>query len=146
MVSCSNNLVWECIKNNNAFLKKVNGRSKRSGTMRFSTEPTNLRSLSSFKHSGLANTQSVGIHTTEKNTAVLSIRSAKKSGNAVAVQSIPINKSFKKVVKTIESQTVSNYYRPDLKKDALAKYSCVYKANRVAKGIKKAVPVKKGRN
>lgn len=146
MVSCSNSLVWECIKNNNSFMKKVNGRSKRSGTMRFSVEKGNLRSISSFKQSGLANSKSVGISCTDKNTAVLSLKSAGKADSKAAVREIPINKSFKKVVKTIESTTVSNYYRPDLKRDALAKFSAVYKANRIAKNIKKGVACKKGRN
>ena len=146
MVACSDNLVWECIKNNNSFMKKVNGRTKRSGTMRFSVEKCNLRSLSSFKHSGLANTQAVGISSSEDDTAVLSLKVANKADKTAVVQDIPINKCFKKVVKTVESTVVSNYYRPDLKGDALAKFSAVYKANRIAKDVKKGVPVKKGRN
>ena len=145
MVTCADSLVWECIKNNNSFLKKVNGHSKRSGTMRFSVEKGNLRSLSSFKHSGLANSKAVGIECTDDNTAVLSLKTASKSGSTVAVQDIPINKSFKKVVKTIESKTLSNYYRPDLRRDALAKFSKVYQANRYAKDVKKVVAMKKGR-
>ncbi len=114
--------------------------------MRFSTEPNNLRSLSSYKHSGLANTQCVGITSTDKHTAVLSLRTSSKSSSSVGGSTIPINKSFQKVCDTVGKSIVTNYYRPDLKQDALAKYSCVYKANRVAKGVKKAVPVKKGRN
>ncbi len=145
MVTCSDSLVWECVKNNNSFMKKVNGRSKRSGTMRFSVEKGNLRSLSSFKQSGLANSKAVGIDTTDDNTAVMYLKTASKSGNTVAAQEIPINKKFTKVVSSIESKVVSNYYRPDLKRDALAKFSKVYQANRIAKGVKKAVPVKKGR-
>ena len=126
-------------------MKKVNGRTKRTGTMRFSVEKGNLRSLSSFKQSGLANSKAVGIDTTDDNTAVLSLKTASKSGSTVSVQDIPINKKFTKVVKTIESKVVSNYYRPDLKRDAFAKFSKVYKAKRIAREIKKAVPVKKGR-
>ena len=144
MVACSNNLVWECIKNNNSFMKKVNGRSRRTGTMRFSVEKANLRSLSSFKHSGIANDKAVGI-TVDENKATLNLKTASKSASSVSVAEIPINKSFKRVVKTIESSIVSNYYRPDLKSDALAKFSAVYKSNRIAKEIKKKVPVKKGR-
>ena len=146
MVACSDNLVWECIKNNNSFMKKVNGRSKRSGTMRFSVEKGNLRSLSSFKHSGIANSKAVGVSCSDKNSAVLSLKTASKSDNTIAVEDIPINKSFKRVAKTIEGKVASNFYRPDLKGDALAKFSAVYKANRIAKEVKKAVPVKKGRS
>jgi hypothetical protein len=49
------------------------------------------------------------------------------------------------VEKTITSQATDNYYRPDLKREALAKYSAVYRGNRAAKGVKKAVPIKRGR-
>mmetsp|Transcript_25762 Transcript_25762/g.31749 ORF Transcript_25762/g.31749 Transcript_25762/m.31749 type:complete len:147 (-) Transcript_25762:230-670(-) len=146
MVACSDSLVWECIKNNNSFMKKLSGRSKATGTMRFSVEKGNLRSLSSFKHSGLANSKAVDVTFTDKNTAVLSKKTASKSSSSVSVVDIPMNKNFKKVVKSIESQTASNFYRPDLKNDALAKFSAVYKANRIAKGVKKNLPVKKGRN
>ncbi len=145
MVEISNQLVWEVVKNNNSFLKKVNGRSKRSGTMRFSVEKNNLRSLSSFKHSGIASTKSVGI-ACEDDSAVLYTKTASKSATTVAVASTPINKPFGKVNKNIEKAIADNYYRPDLKSDALAKYSLVYQANRRAKGIKKTVPVKKGRS
>jgi len=126
-------------------MKKVNGRSKRSGTMRFSVEKGNLRSISSYKHSGLASTQAVGISCTDKNTAVLEKKTASKAGAEAAIVEIPMNKDFKRVVKAIEKNVVDNYYRPDLKDDALAKYSCVYQANRIAKEVKKPVVVKMGR-
>merc|ERR1712170_284613 len=133
-------------KDNHSFMKKVNGRTKRSGSMRFSVEKGNLRSINSYKQSGLSNSKAVGIDATADNTAVLTLKTASKSDSQAAIQDIPINKSFKKVVKTIENKTLNNFYRPDLRSDALAKYSAVYKANRAAKGVKKVVPVKKGRN
>jgi large subunit ribosomal protein L28e len=144
MVAISNQLVWEIVKNNNSFMKKVNGRSKRSGTMRFSVEKNNLRSLSSYKHSGIASTQSVGI-ASKNDAAVLYTKTASKSDSTTAVAETPINKPFAKVAATITKTTADNHYRPDLKSDALAKYSMVYQANRRAKGVKKTVPVKKGR-
>ena len=145
MVSVPNQLVWEVVKNNNAFLRKKNGRSKRSGTMRFSVEKGNLRSLSSYKHSGLANDKSVDIVFTDDNKASLCKRTASKT-STVTIEETPVNKNFKRVVKTISSQVVDSYYRPDLKKDLLAKHSRVYCANRIAKGIKKPVEVKRGRS
>ena len=144
MVAISNQLIWEVVKNNNSFMKKVNGRSKRSGTMRFSVEKNNLRSLSSYKHSGIASTQAVGVACTG-DSITLSTKTASKSANTTAVAETPINKCFKKVCSTIEKTVADSYYRPDLKADALAKYSACYQANRRAKGVKKVVPVKKGR-
>ena len=116
--------------------------------MRFSVEKGNLRSLSSYKHSGLATSKAVDVTSTKTNSAVLTIKTASKAATQPKTGSvdIPINKDFKRVVHTIESQIAENYYRPDLKSDALAKYSKVYQANRIAKGITKPVPVKKGRN
>ena len=144
MVQVSEQLIWDIVKNNNCFLKKVNGRTKRSGTMRFSVERNNLRSLSSYKHSGLACNKSVGI-ACKNNSAVLYTKTASKAGSKVAIAETPINKPFAKVCKNVEKVVVDTFYRPDLKNDALAKYSAVYQANRRAKGIKKSVPVKKGR-
>ena len=146
MVAVADALVWECIKNNNSFMKKVNGRTSRSGTVRFSAERGNLMSKSSYKYSGLANSKTIDISPSSDNRATLTIKTKKagtsaKSGKA----SIALNKDFRRMEKTIKSQATDNYYRADLKSAALAKYSAVYRSNRVAKGIKKAVPVKKGR-
>lgn len=146
MVACSDQLVWEVIKKNNSFLKKVNGRTRRSGSKHFSLEKGNLRSVSTYKHSGLAQSRTVDISCTAAKTAILSTKTASKSSNKVAASEIPINKNFARVVKTIESQTADNFYRADLKVDALAKFSKVYQANRIAKGVKKSVPCKKGRS
>jgi large subunit ribosomal protein L28e len=144
MVEVSNQLIWEVVKKNNCFLKKVNGHSKRSGMMCFSVEKSNLRSLSSYKQSGIASTKAVGI-ASEGDKAVLYTKTASKSGSRVAIVETPINKDFSRVVKNLEKTIVENYYRPDLKNDALAKFSAVYQANRRAKGVKKTVPTKKGR-
>ncbi len=47
-------LIWELIKNNNAFLVKRNG-------VCFSTEKQNLTNVHSYKFSGLANKRAVGV-------------------------------------------------------------------------------------
>jgi len=144
MVTVSNQLVWEIVKNNNCFMKKVNGRTRRTGTMRFSVEKSNLLSLSSYKHSGLASTQAVGI-ASKNDAAVMYTKTASKSASTYTVAETPIIKPFAKVVSTVEKTLAATYYRPDLKDDALAKFSAVYQANRRAKGVKKTVPTKKGR-
>eukprot|EP00558_Chaetoceros_sp_UNC1202_P006108 CAMPEP_0197237050 /NCGR_PEP_ID=MMETSP1429-20130617/3989_1 /TAXON_ID=49237 /ORGANISM="Chaetoceros sp., Strain UNC1202" /LENGTH=149 /DNA_ID=CAMNT_0042695973 /DNA_START=126 /DNA_END=575 /DNA_ORIENTATION=+ len=146
MVAIANQLTWELVKNNNSFMKKVNGRTKRSGSMRFSVEKGNLTSLSTFKHSGIASTQAVGIAATEKDTAVMYTKVASKSGYKIAMTETPMNKPFNKVIdNTIVKNLVENNYRPDLKDAAYAKFSRVHQVNRIARKIKKIVPVKKGR-
>lgn len=112
--------------------------------MRFSVEKNNLRSISSYKHSGIASTQAVGI-ASKNDSAVLYTKTASKCATTTAIAEIPLNKPFAKVVQTVEKTLSDNYYRRDLKNDALAKFSVVYQANRRAKGVKKVVPVKKGR-
>ena len=146
MVAAADSLVWELVKNNNSFMRKVNGRTARSGSIRFSVERGNLMSRSTFKYSGLANSKTVDVTATDDNRAKLTIKT-KKAGTSGKKGSadIALNKSFRRTEKTIKSQATDNYYRPDLKQAALAKYTAVYKSNRVAKGVKKVAPVKKGR-
>mmetsp|Transcript_20395 Transcript_20395/g.44289 ORF Transcript_20395/g.44289 Transcript_20395/m.44289 type:complete len:148 (+) Transcript_20395:67-510(+) len=146
MVVAADSLVWELVKNNNSFMRKKNGHTSRSGSIRFSVERGNLMSRSTYKYSGLANSKTVDISATDDNRASLTIKTKKastsgKSGKA----SIALNKSFRRTEKTILSQATDSFYRPDLKNAALAKYSAVYRSNRRAKGVKKPVPVKKGR-
>ncbi|KAL7549134.1 hypothetical protein ACHAWF_012403 [Thalassiosira exigua] len=146
MVAAADSLVWELVKNNNSFMRKVNGRTSRSGSVRFSVERGNVMSRSTYKYSGLANSKTIDISPTEDNRAALTLKTKKavnsgKKGKA----EIALNKDFRRVEKTIQSQATDNYYRPDLKSAALAKYTVVYKSNRVAKGVKKVAPVKKGR-
>merc|ERR1712071_126370 len=149
-MGASESLIRLCVRNNNAFLKKKNGQTSRSGAVHFSTEKGNIKSISSFKYSGLANNKTVDVTADITGatwaTAILSKKTnAASSKPKAGVADTPINKHFRKVEKIILSQTVDNYYRPDLKSAALAKWSAVYRSNRVAKGVKKAVPIKKGR-
>mmetsp|Transcript_5178 Transcript_5178/g.8631 ORF Transcript_5178/g.8631 Transcript_5178/m.8631 type:complete len:148 (+) Transcript_5178:39-482(+) len=146
MVAAADSLVWELIKNNNSSMRKMNGRTSRSGSIRFSTERGNLMSRSTYKYSGLANSKTIDISATDDNRAVLTVKTKKAATSGKSGKSaIALNKDFRRVEKTITSQATDNYYRPDLKSAALAKYTTVYRSNRVAKGVKKTVPVKKGR-
>jgi large subunit ribosomal protein L28e len=146
MVAAPDSLVWELVKNNNSFMRKKNGRTARSGSIRFSVERGNLKSVSTYKYSGLANSKTIDVSATPDNRASLTIKTkrAVSSGKA-GKASIALNKDFRRTEKTIMSQATDNYYRPDLKASALAKYTAIYRSNRVAKGVKKVAPVKKGR-
>lgn len=146
MVSCPDSLVWELTRNNSCFLKKKNGHSKRSGSIAFSVEKANLKSLNQHKYSGLANTKVANIQCTADNRAELVVKTASKPDQpSKSVAVIPMNKDFRRVESAIKKHTVENYYRRDLESAALAKWTKVYQANRRAKGIKKTVPCKKGR-
>lgn len=146
MVAAPDSLVWEIVKNNSSFMRKKNGRTPRSGSVRFSVERGNLLSKSSYKYSGLANSKTIDISATPDNRASLTLKTKKAVSCAKAGRaSIALNKDFRRTEKTIRSQATDNYYRPDLKSAALAKYTAIYRSNRVAKGVKKVAPVKRGR-
>ena len=106
-----------------------------------------MKSLSTFKYSGIANNKTVDVIVADNNGAKLVKKTASKAHSypKKSYSKTSINKNFRRVEKTILSQTVDNFYRPDLKSDALAKFSAVYSSNRKAKGVKKVVPMKKGR-
>mmetsp|Transcript_2848 Transcript_2848/g.4349 ORF Transcript_2848/g.4349 Transcript_2848/m.4349 type:complete len:152 (+) Transcript_2848:62-517(+) len=148
MVQVPDSLVWEVVKSNNSFMKKLNGRTRRSGAVRFSVESGNLKNISSYKYSGICNSKTVDVNTTETGGAALKLKVASKAATSPAkgVATIPLNKYYRRTQHTIASNATDNYYRRDLKADALKRYSAVYRSNRIQKGLMKKVPVKKGRN
>eukprot|EP00529_Nitzschia_sp_RCC80_P037422 CAMPEP_0113493418 /NCGR_PEP_ID=MMETSP0014_2-20120614/28581_1 /TAXON_ID=2857 /ORGANISM="Nitzschia sp." /LENGTH=154 /DNA_ID=CAMNT_0000387279 /DNA_START=100 /DNA_END=564 /DNA_ORIENTATION=+ /assembly_acc=CAM_ASM_000159 len=149
MVHCPDSLVWELTKKNSSFLKKKNGSTKRSGSISFSTEKGNVKSLNQFKYSGLANSKAVDIVCTADNKAELIVKTASKASTQPkkGKATIPMKRAdFKRVEKAIKKNTSDVFYRRDLEAAALGKWTKVYQANKRAKGVKKLVPTKKGRN
>ena len=141
-------MVWEVTKRNNSFLNKKNGSTKRSGAVEFSTEKGNIKSLNLFKFSGVANSKVYDVVCTSENKAELIKKAASKAADKPSKTKtvIPIKRSdFNRGVSTIKKNTSDVYYRRDLEKAALGKWTNVYQANKRAKGTKKTVPVKKGR-
>lgn len=147
MVAVPDQLVWECIRKNNSFLRKKNGQTKRSGTVTFSVEKGNLKSINQLKFSGLANSKTVDVVCTDDNRAQLITKTASKCTTQPkkAMASWNVNKDFRRSAKVLSKLTSDVYYRRDLKHAMLGKYTKVYQANRRAKGITKPVPCKKGR-
>ena len=151
MVHVSDSLVWELTQKHTSFMRKANGRTARSGAIRFSLEKGNVKSLSRFQCSGLANSKAVDVVCTKsadgKPTAAIVTKTRTKAATQPkkSMQSIPINSHFRRVEHVITQTTIANYYRPDLQKAVMAKWTKVYQANRRAKGVTKPVPTKKGR-
>jgi hypothetical protein len=160
MVACSDSLVWAIVSKNNSFMKKRNGRSKRSGAVRFSSERNNLTSLATFKYSGLLS-KSVGINSIVDNAkdeakaeVVLGVASKAASFPAQNTVTIPLTKNLKKknvsvdlpfrtAEKIILGQTANVGYRKDLKDAMLAKYSGVYRDMQRVRKIRASATVKK---
>lgn len=148
MVACPDALMWELTRRSNSFLMKKNGNTKRSGAVEFSTEKGNIKSLNQFKFSGIANSKVYDVVCTDDNKAELIKKSASKAGTKPSqmMADIRIKRiDFRRGEKTIKKNTSEVYYRRDLEAAALAKWTKVYNANKRAKGVKKAVAVKKGR-
>jgi large subunit ribosomal protein L28e len=148
MVACPDALMWELTRRSNSFLMKKNGNTKRSGAVEFSTEKGNIKSLNQFKFSGIANSKVYDVVCTDDNKAELIKKSASKAGTKPSQMTADIRIKridFRRGEKTIKKNTSEVFYRRDLEAAALAKWTKVYNANKRAKGVKKAVAVKKGR-
>ncbi|KAK8960041.1 60S ribosomal protein L28-2 [Platanthera guangdongensis] len=142
MATVPDALIWEIVRKNNAFLVKQfgNGNAK----VQFSKEKNNLFNVHSFKYSGLANKKTVSVQPAGKDlSVVLATTKSKKQNKPASVSHRSIlKKEFSKVAKSVINQLTNiicffqvsdNYYRPDLKRAALARLSVVRRSLQVAK-------------
>lgn len=113
----SPDLIWQCVKKNNAFLTKNLG-------VQFSKEKGNLMSLNTFKHSGLCNTNKVNIEAAGADDDL------QITYNDLTLKGHDVKQMVRKVEKTI--------IRTDLKALAMAKITYVHKSLRAGKAIKKS--------
>merc|ERR1712134_44048 len=124
-MSASSDLLWALTKKQNAFLVKRNG-------LQLTSEPNNLMNKHSFKYSGLANLETVGI---EDNTRgiTLKLKNKKNASNPKRnVLSVDLKKDFRKVAQTIKNKTEGKFYRKDLSKPALARWYKIWKSQKGA--------------
>ncbi|KAL8137062.1 hypothetical protein V2J09_003063 [Rumex salicifolius] len=131
-------LIWEIVKKNNCFLVKEFGNS--TAKIQFSKESNNLYNSHSYKYSGLANSKTVTIQPSGKdNTIVLATTKTRKQNKPASLQHKSVmKKEFHRMAKAVNNQVGDNYYRPDLKKAALARLSAVSRSLQVSKsGVKK---------
>ncbi|BAT91687.1 hypothetical protein VIGAN_07030500, partial [Vigna angularis var. angularis] len=138
MTTVPGQLIWEIVKKNNSFLVKEFGRGTQS--VQFSREPNNLYNLNTFKYSGLANKKTVTIQPAGKDQSVIlaTTKTRKQNKPASLLHKSVMKKEFRRMAKAVQNQVADNYYRPDLKKAALARLSAVDRSLKVAKsGVKK---------
>ncbi|CAN6457002.1 unnamed protein product [Victoria cruziana] len=132
MAGISDPLVWEIVRKNNSFLVKQFGNG--TAKVQFTKEKNNLYNIHSYKYSGLANKKTVSIQPGADLSVVLSTTKTRKQNKpALAHHKSVMKKEFHKMAKAVVNQVSDNYYRPDLKKAALAKLSAVHRSLRVAK-------------
>ena len=130
----SPDMIWNIVRDTSSFIVKqqVSGRSgmgKRGAE--FTTEPLNPTSRNAFKYSGLANPKAVDVTPIEGGVQlVMKTKNAARAGKPNKA----LNKSDikhgvpRKVAKAIVKNTETNFYRPDLTKAVLAKWSLLAKA------------------
>ncbi|WCJ42627.1 60S ribosomal protein L28-2 [Euphorbia peplus] len=138
MATVPGQLIWEIVKRNNSFLVKEFGRG--NAGVQFSKETNNLYNLNSFNYSGLANKKTVSIQSGGKDLSVVLATSKTKKQNKPAslLHKSVMRKEFRSMAKAVANQVGDNYYRPDLKKAALAKLSAIHRSLKVSKsGVKK---------
>ncbi|KAI5664622.1 hypothetical protein M9H77_23945 [Catharanthus roseus] len=137
MATVPGQLIWEIIKKNNSFLVKEFGNG--TAKVQFSRESNNLYNRHSFKHSGLANKKTVTIQADKDSSVLLATTKTKKQNKPSALlHKSALKKEFSRMSKAVANQVADNYYRPDLKKAALARLSAVHRSLKVSKsGVKK---------
>ncbi|XP_033210754.1 60S ribosomal protein L28 [Belonocnema kinseyi] len=120
-------LTWMIIRNNNAFLLK-----KRTIRKPFSTEPSNLTNLSSYRYSGLIHRKSVGIiDTPDKKGFTVVYKKAKSATKpAKAIVRRTMKNGARRSLHKLKTLLTANQYRVDLTKAALRRASAVLKSQR----------------
>ncbi|KAM3712931.1 hypothetical protein ACB098_01G218800 [Castanea mollissima] len=133
MATVPGQLIWEMVKKNNCFLVKEFGRG--NAGVQFSKEPNNLFNLNSYKFSGLANRKTVTIQPGGKDLSVVlgTTKTKKQNKPAALLHKSVMRKEFPRMAKAVTNQVSDNYYRPDLKKAALARLSAVHRSLKVTK-------------
>ena len=132
-MTISDQLIWGCVNDWTSAMRKQRGGGHQN-EIRFSGEKGNLSNVSSYKFSGFANTKALDLSLDDKKVT-FSVK-AKKNANKPSKQfnSVPANKNFRRVVNTIETQGVTNFYRADLRSAALARWTVLNRAAKVEKG------------
>ncbi|CAI5709011.1 unnamed protein product [Hyaloperonospora brassicae] len=132
-MSCDT-LTWLLTKNTSSFLLKRHGSE-------FAREKFNLLNRNCRKYSGLAATKAVDLSLADKKVS-LTTKIAKAHKKPVKAENVvPLRKGARGGANTIRATISRNFYRRDLKKAALAKWSRLSTVAKVEKGVlqKKAI-------
>ncbi|EER08302.1 60S ribosomal protein L28, putative [Perkinsus marinus ATCC 50983] len=120
----SQQLLWQCVRNNNCFIQK------RANTAAFTTEPGNMTNLNRAGYSGIANVRVGGldIQTTGNKQTIVLTTSKKTKKPCHRYTTTGVSKNTKKAQKSIKAQLALT--RPDLAPLANKKYSAIKKSFR----------------
>ncbi|KAF2994591.1 hypothetical protein E8E13_001788 [Curvularia kusanoi] len=126
----SHDLAWTITKGHSATLvKRANG-------VQFSRDPLNLRNVYSRKNEGQIAEKAIGVNATENGAIQLLVKKADKHHQpATSTQTTTFSaaKGSRKLYSAIVNSTAKRNYRPDLRKDAVARASAIRKAAKPVK-------------
>merc|ERR1712046_402401 len=114
-MAASSDLLRALTRKNNSFLVKRNG-------LQLTSEPNNVMGKHSFKFSGLANLETVGIEDNTRGITLKTKNAKNKQNPKRNVLAVDLKKDFRKVAKTIKNKTEGKFYRKALCKPALARW------------------------
>lgn len=131
MPNLPSQLTWALTQRNSCFVTKRD-------QSQFSRHPQNLANLNTYKYSGLANNKAVGVNVADKagdedfDQITLTVKT-KKGSSATALRRNPGRSA-----KIIKKATSGSYYRRDLSRAALARFTRLQKSlNAKASGVVK---------
>ncbi|KAF2652120.1 ribosomal protein L28e [Lophiostoma macrostomum CBS 122681] len=137
MATLSSDLIWEVTRGNSSTLVK----RKQAGGVQFSKDPLNLRNQYSRKYEGLVADKAIGILPAENGGITLITKKADKQhtpASALQKSTISSKRSTRKTYSSIVKSTTKKGYRPDLRKDAVARASAIRKSQQPVKEDKPA--------
>jgi len=135
----SPDLIWSIVRDTSCHILKqqVSGRTKMGKRgAEFTHEPNNPTGRNAFKYSGFANPKTVDVTPIEGGGVVLTTKTknAARAGKPdKMLNKVKLTKDFRHVARSITKNTESNFYRPDLTKAVLAKWSLIAKSQKTKK-------------
>merc|ERR1712144_90545 len=115
MSAASSDVIWQVTRNNNSFLVKRN-------FLQLSSDPNNLMGKNSFKFSGIANAEAVGIADDTKGVTFTKKNAKRQRQPARNLVEVNLKKDFRK----------------DLSGAALARWCKIWKSQQKAAALSKA--------
>jgi large subunit ribosomal protein L28e len=134
-------LTWLLTKKNSAFLVKGVAPNRD-----FSRAKFNLLGRHCRKYDGLSAIKAVDLSLNDKKV-VLTTKIAKNAKHPAKVaHTVPLNKGFRANAHTIRAEISRNFYRRDLKRAALARWTQLNRVAKIEKGVLKKSVIKTKRN
>ncbi|KAF2715342.1 ribosomal protein L28e [Pleomassaria siparia CBS 279.74] len=133
----SADLIWEVTHNYSSSLVK----RKQSGGVQFSRHPLNLRNQYTRKYEGAVADKAIGVQAGDNGGVTLLTKKDNKAhapSSHIQSSTFGSGRSSRKTYSAIVNSTAKHGYRPDLRKDAVARASAIRKSQKPVKEDKPA--------